>query len=282
MNVGWLIDGDMFPHYRDDLISAIESQGHTCKLDNPPTPPFRWEDVDCSYRQTFPAEHCVVAHGDIGLIAKIYREKRWRPGAFATLENYFCSSYVNYFGNYWLNRDYTMLPFGELKRQKEFLFDTFGNEGKIFVRPDSPLKLLTGQVASFKTYEADLDYMGFYEFPIQSFVLVSTPKSIVREWRFVVAENEVVAGCLYSENGNFDAKPTIDENAKSLAIKIANSAYSPDPVWIVDICETSDGEFHLLEVGGFSFADLYACNKSDVVRTVSAATLSQCQSGDQR
>ncbi|MEM7317124.1 MAG: hypothetical protein AAF497_28655, partial [Planctomycetota bacterium] len=61
--------------------------------------------------------------------------------------------------------------------------------------------------------------------------------------------------------------------------KIASMGYSPDPVWIIDICQTSDGEYHLLEIGGFSFADLYSCDKTDIVAAVSAVALSLWQNG---
>ena len=197
-----------------------------------------------------PPDHCVVSHGDIELVSKIHNEKRWRPGAFATIENYYCSNYVNHFGEYWLNRDYLMLPFGDLKRQKQLLFDTFGIDGRIFARPDSPLKLFTGQTASLECFDADVEYMGFYEFPVRSLVVVSSPKTIQREWRFVAANRYIVAGCLYCESGQFASKPQIDDDAKQLAQKIASSGYEPDPVWIVDICQTSDGEYHLLESVG--------------------------------
>lgn len=277
MNVGWLLDGDMFPHYRDELVDAVRSQGHIAKLVHAPSPPFRWDDVGCSYGDTFPADHCVVSHGDIELVTRIFHEQRWRPGAFATVENYLCSSYVNHFGEFWLNRDYAMLPFGDLERRKQFLFDSFGIDGRVFIRPDSPLKLFTGQTASIESFDSDLEYMGFYEFPRQSLVVVSTPKTIKREWRFVVAEQDVVSGCLYSENGAFAPKPEVDMDAMGLAETVASKDYAPDPVWIVDICQTSDDDYHLLEIGGFSFADLYACNKSDIVRAVSAVAFSLWQ-----
>ena len=45
--------------------------------------------------------------------------------------------------------------------------------------------------------------------------------------------------------------------------------YVPDPVWVMDICKTTDGEYHLLEIGVFSFANLYKCNKDSVVTAVS-------------
>jgi len=67
----------------------------------------------------------------------------------------------------------------------------------------------------------------------------------------------------------------IDGDAKQRAQTIASCGYSPDPVWIIDICQTSDGEYHLLEIGGFSFADLYACDKSDIVNAVSNVALNQ-------
>jgi len=50
-----------------------------------------------------------------------------------------------------------------------------------------------------------------------------------------------------------------------------------DPVWIIDICETQNGQCHLLEIGGISFADLYACDKAEIVKAVSAFALKQWQ-----
>lgn len=274
MNIGWLIDGDLFPEYRDELVSAIRDQGHDAKLIHAPSPPFRWDDVGASYRETFPKDACVVAHGDIELMTRIHKEQRWMPGAFCTVENYFCSKYICWIGAYWVNHDYTMLPFEELTPRKEFLFDTFGKEGNIFVRPDSPLKLFTGQLASHDKFDADVEFMGFYDFPPESLVVVSSPKTIVNEWRFVVAEREIVAGCKYSTSGELDYQPGYPDDALKLASTIATLDHEPDPVWIIDICDTADGAYHLLEIGGFSFADLYACNKSDIVKAVSATAKS--------
>jgi hypothetical protein len=269
MLVHWLIDADMFDHYRDDLVEAIRKHGQEVKLVRPPSPPYRWDDVGCSYRDTFPKDCCVVAHGDIELVTRIHRESRWTPGAFCSVDNFRCSSYLCHFGEYWINADYMMLPFGELSRQSSFLFDKLGRSGRIFVRPDSPLKLFTGQIATDSTFEKDLEFMGFYEFPAESIVVVSSPKAIVNEWRFVVAAGRVVAGCLYQQGKTKMLKCEYDHEAFQLASTIASSGYEPDPVWVVDICETSDGEFRLLEIGGFSFSDLYACDKTAVVSAVS-------------
>jgi len=271
MNVGWIIDADMFENYRDDLVAAIRAQGHDVRLIHAPSPPFRWEDIGCSYRDAFPQDACVISHGDIDLVTRIHRERRWIPGAFCTVENFFFSGYVCHFGRHLLNRDYIMLPFGELDRCRDFLFDTLGRDGRLFVRPDSPLKLFTGQIAARETFAADLEFMAFYEFPAASLVVVSSPKPIVAEWRFVVAQGKVVAGCQYKSGDAIDYRPAYDADAFDLAQSIAASGYQPDPAWVMDICRTADNSLYLLEIGGFSFADLYACNKADVVAAVSAA-----------
>jgi len=269
--VGWLIDADMFEGYRDRLLAAIRDQGHEAKLIHAPSPPFRRDDVGCSYRETFPEGACVISHGDIELVTRIQQERRWTPGAFCTVENFLYSSYACRYGEHLLNGQYIMLPFGELDRCKDFLFDTVGRDDRIFVRPDSPLKLFTGQVVTRETFAADLEFMGFYEFPADSLVVVSSPRTILQEWRFVVAGGTVVAGCQYKSGDSLDYQPNYDDNALSLANAIAAIDYEPDPVWVIDICKTSEHEYRLLEIGGFSFADLYACNMPDVVAAVSEA-----------
>ncbi len=269
MKVNWLIDGDLFPEYRAELVATIRGQGHEAKLVHAPSSPFRWDDVGCSYRETFPPDACVIAHGDIELMMRIRAERRWTPGAFCTVEHFFVSAYACRYGKYLLNSDYIMLPFGELERCQDFLFDTLGRDGRIFVRPDSPLKLFTGQTASRATFAADVEFMGFYEFPASAVVVVSSPKQIVKEWRFVIASGKVVAGCQYKRDGQLEYRPEYDSRAFDLAAEIAALDYQPDPVWIADICQSAQGDFRLLEIGGFSFSDLYSCNKAAVVTAVS-------------
>jgi hypothetical protein len=224
-----------------------------------------------------PAGSCVVCHGDIEFVTRVGREKLWTPGVFATLGRFHCSHYYTRFGRWLLNGTYVMLPFGELRRRKEFLFDVLGRDGRIFVRPDSPMKLFTGQTAGFDTFEADVEFMGFYEFPEESLVVVSPPRTVTAEWRFVVAGARVVAGSLYKLDGRLEIQPAADAAALALAEEIAGRGYEPDPVWILDVGRTAEGGYALLEIGGFSFSDLYATDKDAVVAAVSAAALEAWQ-----
>lgn len=270
MQVNWLLDGDLFATYRDELLSAIHSQGHVAKVISAPSPPFRWDDVGCSYRETFAADACVVAHGDIELMTRIRNEGRWTPGAFCAIERFFCSHYACHLGKYLLNQRYMMLPFGELVRCQDFLFDSLGTDDRLFIRPDSPLKLFTGQVVSRSSFAADLEFMAFYEFPASEIVLVSAPQQVVCEWRFVVSNGRVVTGCHYKQGSELISRAGYDQAAFELATVVASQDFQPDPVWVVDICQTADHAYHLLEIGGFSFSDLYACDMQKVVSAVSA------------
>jgi hypothetical protein len=272
----WLIDSELFPTYRDELVAAIGRAGHTAVPFRSPAPPYRWADAENSYRRLAPPEACVVCHGDIEFVTRVGRERLWTPGVFATLEHFHCSHYYTHFGPWLLNGTYVMLPFGELRRRKEFLFDVLGRDGRVFVRPDSPLKLFTGQTAGFDTFEADVEFMGFYEFPPESLVVVSPPQTVVAEWRFVVAGGGVVAGSLYNRDGKLDIQPAVDPAARSLADEIAAAGFEPDPVWMLDVGRTAAGDYRLLEIGGFSFSDLYATDKDAVVAAVSEAALGVC------
>jgi hypothetical protein len=269
MPIGWLIYDDEFDANNKGLPEAIRRQGHEVRIINRPDPPYDWDDARSAYRKAFPRGACVVTLADIDLVQRIRADGLWTPGAFATVEHFHCSHYYAHFGRYLLNRDYAMLPFAELARCAEFLFATFGRDGKIFVRPDSPLKLFTGLVVSRDTLAKDLEFMAFYEFPVESLVVVSSPKTIVNEWRFVVAEGRVVAGSQYKAGSQVVALASNDAAALELASQIAGSGYSPDPVWVLDICQTQDQAYQLLEIGPFSFAGLYGCDQDAVVEAVS-------------
>ncbi|MEO1529156.1 MAG: hypothetical protein AAFX06_27360 [Planctomycetota bacterium] len=71
MSVGWLIDAGVFDSYHDELAAAVTRNGHTVVSINRPNPPYEWDDVHSSYRNAFPKDACVVAHGDIDLISRV-------------------------------------------------------------------------------------------------------------------------------------------------------------------------------------------------------------------
>ncbi len=276
MQVGWLIDAAAFESYHDELVAAVKRNGYTVVSISRPPMPYHWRDVPSLYRNAFPTGACVVTHGDVDLVRCVRADGLWTPGVFASVEKYFCSHYYTHLGKYLLNERYAMLPFGELPRCINFLVKTFGVDDKVFVRPDSPLKSFTGQVISRDEFEKDFEFLGFNGFPVESLVVVSVPQRIRSEWRYVVGGGDVIAGSQYKIDGEMVSLEANDMESLRFARSVIVSGFSPDPVWILDIGKSEAGSYHIVEVGGFSFAGLYACNKNLVVQHVSRIAREIC------
>jgi hypothetical protein len=82
----------------------------------------------------------------------------------------------------------------------------------------------------------------------------------------------VVAGSAYEPSGRAARADDPSGEPWSLASRIAASLAPPDAAYVMDICETDSG-LRLLELNPFSGADLYACNRDDVVAAVSSIAL---------
>ncbi len=197
------------------------------------------------------------------------------------MPRYFCSYYYAHLGRFLLNTDYALLPFAELPRCKDQFFDTFARDGLLFIRPNSPLKFFSGLTVSRNTFERDYEFMGFYDFPTESLIVVSSPKQVVAEWRFVIAGDTIVAGSQYSEQGKPAVQPTVDPKAREFAQTVLNKDYRPDPIWILDIGKTQTGDYGVVEAGGFSFSNLYACDLDAVVQAVSSAAIEMHRKNEQ-
>lgn len=122
---------------------------------------------------------------------------------------------------------------------------------------------------------AALDF-GFYFDDRTLPVVVAPVRQVDREWRYVVAAGEIMAGSAYAADGRRALPDAPTAEPWSFAQTVASSIAPPEIVYVLDVCEAG-GELRLLELNPFSGADLYACNADEVVRAVSmvAARLAQ-------
>lgn len=280
--VTWVIDPEVFLRYQDELVAEIERQGHKAVFLPHVKYGYSWDDEGCSYRRLFANDRPVIFHGCIEMTRRIADENIGVPGIYATLDAYYCTRYYCALGEYLLNQRYVMLPFGELDRCRDFLFSVVGRDGKFFIRPDSPCKPFAGQLVSNETFDKDMELVGFYDVPPHELVVVSEPQSIETEWRFVIAAEKVVAGSRYQVRGEPSLDARCDREAEALASRIAASSFQPDPIWVADVCRTTDGRLALLEIGCFSHSDLYACDKAAVVDAVSSQAIRDFEKRGQR
>ena len=209
----------------------------------------------------------MIFHGSLQFARLIQRKStNWYPGVYCNLPQFECVYYFPRFGELLLNSNYIMLPFGELKRRKDWLFDTIGENGNFFLRPSSGFKTFTGQVVN----HSNIDSIGVRCDP-EEIVIASKPIEIVREWRTIVngLETKIITGSQYKVNNEIVKSPEVPMEVLSYASDVIKTVnFHPDPIWVLDVCETKDGKLMVLEVGSFSCSGLYNCDPQAIVETV--------------
>lgn len=173
------------------------------------------------------------------------------------------------------------MPGVEAIRQRDWLFSTFGRNEEVFARPTSCHKLLVGRRVG---REAFADALAPTRYDPASLVVIAPPKPITREWRVVVAADQVVAGSQYAMQGERAIAPEFPVEVKEFAeAMLSEIRWRPDPIFMLDLCE-SEGRLWLVELNSFSGSWLYRCDLSAVVRAASelAARMTAHDEGSSR
>jgi len=221
----------------------------------------------------------VIFYGSLNLGRQMQREKAWVPGVYCNYENLCCMTYFSHWGEYLFNDDYIMLPMMEILRRREFVFDNYGIDDRVFIRPNSGAKTFTGQVIEREKMDRDFslfsDYAGK---PMDKIIaVISSPKVIEKEWRIVVVDKKVIAASLYKVNDKLTEEEGCPKEAWELAKKIAIEDWQPDIAYTLDIC-LLNGKYYLLEANSWSCAGMYKCNVHDVVKAIREAAINEYSS----
>jgi len=263
MRCKWLLERDVFDDLLDKMAAEIDRQGmEVCAKG------YRCTDelnLSC-----FDKRDCVVFWGSLEFARRLNHLAPWIPGVYCNLDTLRCSTYYAFLDQFLLNQRYGFYPFQALHKSRDFLFETYGRDGKLFIRPDSGYKIFHGQVTNEKHYEADLNLMGFYGPKPEELVLVAEPQELEKEWRLVVVNGKIVSGSEYQpyvgKMPEFDPPPI---EVIAFGGKIASAGWQPETAWVMDICRTKNGDLRLIEINSFSCSCLYGCELEPIVREVS-------------
>jgi hypothetical protein len=263
----WLLEKSVIEDEEKSICEAIQAEGFECKVLD-----FASYMDDSAFLKLFDQDDCVVCYGSLQFASRIRRAAQWIPGVYCSLDAYECAYYYPRLGQCLLNEHYVMLPFGELERRKDFLFDTF-DTNEIFIRPSSGFKLFTGKVVTRNSWEKDLKLFSFYDVDPERIVVAAPGRIVDREWRTVVVEGKIVAASLYMEKGEIKQSPGCPDDVWQYAQDVVDeNNYDPDRAWTLDIADTCEGN-RVIEVGAFSTSGLYECDWKAVAKAVSAAAM---------
>jgi hypothetical protein len=148
---------------------------------------------------SFHVRHCIIGYGTFPFAREIQLHRRWLPGAWCDPVNLDCTMYFGYFGRFLLNQHYAILPGVEAIRQQDWLYEIFGKNDAVFARPTGCNKVFTGRCIHQDDFAMALSPSRYDP---ATLVVLAAPREIDREWRLVVAEDQVIAASQYAERGS--------------------------------------------------------------------------------
>jgi hypothetical protein len=270
MSLKWVVedyekDGTLFP-----LIEEIKSQGMECQVIN--FLPFQKGSQKFNFD-----DDCVIFYGSISMSSFFQRKKSWIPGPICNFKNFNCVNYYSHWGEHLFNDDYIMLPILEVSRRRKEIYDRFGKNGIIFIRPNSGAKTFNGSLYSIKDLDSELKMIRDYgSLPIDEILaVISSPKPIDKEWSVTVSTKYgIITSSLYMKDGRLFEERGSPVEVLDLANKIASDPWQPDRIYTVDICE-SCGEYYFLEINSFSSSGFYKCDPKPIVEIATKIALEE-------
>lgn len=212
----------------------------------------------------------IIIQASMNAVKYIQKQKpHWIPNAWTTWANYECSKYYAHIGQYLLNDDYIMMPLSEVKRRIDYLFNTIGDGNSVFIRPSSGYKYFTGQLFTRDTFIKDWQWVESFAMP-ETLLVVSSPKKILQEYRFVVVDHVIITGSTYNKDTkSYTVLNKLDDVFNQAQDILNDITYTPDDIFILDIAWHESGAYNILELNSFSCAGLYACDLSIIVKQAS-------------
>lgn len=266
MTVHWLIEVDVFADAASRITGALDAHGQ---------PWTRYHD-GVAAAELPPVDVPLIFWGSLGAAYTDRVAARWKPGAIGDVGRFACKGYYQQLGDIPLaNAESVFTTVADLVTAPNAMLAPLGQPERVFVRPDSPLKPFSGRSLTVSEISlAALDH-GFYYEDDQLPVVVSRALEegeLGREWRFVVGDGRVIAGCEYvaSREGKGADVPGA---ARDLAARVARAEWQAAPLYVVDVAEVA-GDLRVMELNPFSGADLYHCDPVAVVDGASAVARS--------
>jgi len=202
-----------------------------------------------------------VFYGGTGWINKIYKSNPKLPGIFFNPQSTF---------DYWIGKyKEKALNYGaRITTFQEISKELFPDDQMFFVRPTSDQKEFSGSIMSFgdikdwcKKIFTDAPDLG--NLPI----VLGEPFVLSHEWRLFIVDGKVCTGSQYRTYFVRNTSPNVPEKVIRFAEEQA-AVYSPKPIFVMDICETS-GNLYVIEIGCINSAGFYEASIDKIVTEVS-------------
>lgn len=260
-SVHWLIEE--VDHANDFAVAhrlgyAVQERGH-------PVTTFKYVpfgEMDWGF---IPQAGPLVYYGGWNALADIRRRGVATPGPFAwcDFDKFKCSVYYRELRGFIAQEDVRFLELSQLDE------GAFGDDARLFIRPDDNEKTFCGQLVDRDlcfAFVRDVAAGGDLR------IVVARPQPIRREWRVVIVAGEAVSASQYKRGPAVEIAAGSPPGVRDFAEEVA-AAWSPHPVFVVDVCELAGRGYRVMEIGPFNYAGLYRCDLGPIVDAINAHVL---------
>jgi hypothetical protein len=175
------------------------------------------------------------------------------------LEHFQYSTY-SYWINNLLNQDFLILPWYKLYNNTSL----FPECKRLFIRPNSGIKIFTGTCLNKSTWNKELDIIKGLPNSIISYdtlVVIAPYKEIDSEYRLLMYGNKLIDYSLYS------GKQASYENIQRMKLLSSTFVFYPKRFYTIDIC-LCQNELKVVEINSFNSSGFYEMNYHTIVKEV--------------
>ncbi|PHN06072.1 ATP-grasp domain-containing protein [Flavilitoribacter nigricans] len=205
-----------------------------------------------------------IVYGSTTFMLNAYQDKDLRAGVFFDPRKFRMSHYVSQWGKEMLNADGTLLAFDRIRELNST------PETNWFIRPDSDGKEFAGKVLSYAelvNWSEQICALDLPDLNADTEVWISPPKTIDKEWRLFIVDDEIVSVSRYMHRGELDESAT-DQPPELLQFARARiDAYRLDDVYVMDIARLGNA-YKLIECNCFNGTGFYRHDVEQVIRSV--------------
>src|ERR1019366_4121747 len=271
----WLIDVDIIGEQHQNVPQQLRALGHKVTTLSATKDLPEWDfRKNKEFNNSKDGIVVYPFHGSFEELKQV-KNKLYTPSTYGLGPSILRSHYTSYIPHGWfLNNDSIMTTWGNLCSENRLdLYERYGWDGEIFIRPDSGYKVFTGQLINLHDFvENKAKLESISGIVPETIIWTSSVKSIAAEYRVWISNRKIVTHSEYSwDDKNIDiynCLPETPTKVLELAAQIANHRWQIDRIYVVDI-STYRGEAAIIEFNSFSCSGLYECDSELLFKTVS-------------
>ena len=264
MNVTWVIESRVQGLDADAIALEVARQGMQYYVVRPQ--PSSVYPNDLVGGESIPIDAAIVFTGTLTLFRQLSESRNWSPLGWCDFDLLSCSSFGKHFHPYMLNQEFRILTIADALAQESAVYNQFNVDHKLFVRPNSVDKLFTGQLIDITDFE---DFLKSKTDDYNREILVAKPRPIEQEWRLFISNDQIVDGCQYFLDNQFNFQSGYPEDVSEFVSEVFNNcSWRPHPLFVLDICK-SNGKLRIVELNSYNCAGLLKCGIDQFVRAAS-------------